>query len=303
MRSLWSVTSVTTAMAESYYRAGCTLLICCSLVTYITRCSLALSSVITPSFNRWSASPRSTAKLNPTPLKALKVGLSASFFVVSAPFGRTIARETFACSISVASEVLIERLVDTMLAYDVWVCCSYRPIWMAPNSSWYDYSNCCSASAVTSCTVSSMSCKSPFVSVIGSNDTLLALYYFLEPTFSCSLVRLMRSNFICGFVPCYSIFLSISSFVSGEGDLAPLSKSHSVLPVCFSRCWVASHSTKDLPMTSFFPFLASCAFLSLASSFLCCVTDLLDPTAKCEVVRHSTGQRSRTTSIASSDAK
>lgn len=229
-------------MAKSHYRAICSLLILCLLITCKVRCSQALSSAINPSYNRWRASPGSTAKFNPTPLRALIVGLSTSFFAVSAPSSSTIMLETFARSISTAYEVLIARLVDTVPACDVRVCNSCRLEWMANNSSFYCCSNYCSASAVTSHTVSLMSCKSPSVRVIGSNDVLVALDFFLDPPFSCSLGRLIRENVSYGFVPCFFVCSSISSSVLGECNLVPLLEPCSVPPVYFSVYWVASCS-------------------------------------------------------------
>lgn len=102
------------------------------------------------------------------------MGPLASFFVVRAPSRRTIAMEAFARNISTTSEVLIERLVDTMLACDVWVCNSCKPIQIAPKIICCCCSNCYRSSVVTSRTVSPMSCKSSSVRVIGSNDVLLA---------------------------------------------------------------------------------------------------------------------------------
>ena len=190
---------------EKYHcRAIYSLLILCSLITYKSRCSQALRSTITPSCNRWSASPGSTARFNPTPLRVLTVALSASFSMVSAPSGSNIMLETFACSISATYEVLIARLVDNVLACDTWVCSSCRPIWMAPNISCCCYSNCCRASMVTSRTLSPISCKIPSVRVIGSNDVLVAFDFFLDPTFSYSLRFLMWADVAYEFTPSFS---------------------------------------------------------------------------------------------------
>ena len=96
-------------------------------------CSWALISTITPSYKRWSASCRSDARFSPTPFKALTMGLSASFSMVSAPSGSTIALEAFVCSILAASEVSVAKLVDTVPTYDAWVCNSCNPVWIAPS--------------------------------------------------------------------------------------------------------------------------------------------------------------------------
>lgn len=205
------------------------------------------------------------------------MGLSASFSVFSAPSNNTIAQEIFVRSISVASEVSIARLVDTMLACDARICSSCRLVWMAPNSCYCCCSNYCRTSVVTSHTVSPMSFKSPSVRVIGSSDTLLALDFFRDPTFSSYLRHLMWYDAIYGSTPCYSIFSSIFSSVSGEGNLTPLLEPRSVLPVCFSAYWVASRSTWALSMTSFFLFLFSCVILSLVSSFFALHSRLARP--------------------------
>jgi len=144
-------------MVESRCSAICSLLIHFSLITYRVWCSRALNSLITPSYNRWSTSPGSTAKFNPTPLRELIVGLSSSFSMASAPLGSTSMLETFARNILAASEVPIVRLVDIVPDCDAWVCSPCRPIWIAPNINYCYFSNCCRDSMVTSCTVSPMS--------------------------------------------------------------------------------------------------------------------------------------------------
>lgn len=45
-----------------------------------------------------------------------------------------------------------------------------------------------------SLTVSLISCKSPFISVMGSSDVLVAFDFFLDPPVSYSLGRLMRAD-------------------------------------------------------------------------------------------------------------
>jgi len=131
---------------------------------------------------------------NPTPFKALKVGLSASFFVVSAPLGSTITQEAFACSIPTASEVPMTRLVDIMPAYDTLFCSSCNPIWIAPKKIYCCYSKCCRASIVTSLTMSPITYKSSSIIVMGSSDVLVTFYFFMDPPFSSSLGRLMRAD-------------------------------------------------------------------------------------------------------------
>lgn len=86
-------------MAEPRCRAIYSLLIFCSLITCKARCLRALSSVITPSYNRWSTTLGSTAKFNPTPLRALIVGQLASFSMVNAPSGKvSLERPSLAAS-------------------------------------------------------------------------------------------------------------------------------------------------------------------------------------------------------------
>ena len=177
---------------------------------------------------------RSIARFIPTPFKVLTVGLLASFSVVSAPSGNTIALEAFVCSISTTTEVSIAKLVDIVLASNSRVYNSYNLVWMAPRMICYYCSNVCRASMVTSRTVSPISCKSPSMRVIGSNNVLVTLDFFLDPPFSYSQGCLMQVDVTYGFALCCSICSSISSSVSGKGDLTPLSKPCSVPPVCFS---------------------------------------------------------------------
>jgi len=135
-------------------------------------------------------------------------------------------------------------------------------------------------------TVFLMSCKLPSVRVIGSNNILVALDFFLDPPFSYSLGHLMRADFTCGSVSCCSIFSSVSSSILGEGDLVPLSEPCYVPPICFFICSEESRSTWALSAASIFLFSASYIILSLASSFLRYAADLLSPTAKSALVRH-----------------
>ena len=129
----------------------------------------------------------SSARFNQSPFKVLTVDLSASFSVVSSPSGNTTALEAFVHNILAASEVSIAKLVDTVPTCDVRVCNSYNPVWIAPSMICYFCSNYCRASVVTSLTVSPMSYKYPSVSVMGSSEFLVALDFFLNPPFSCSL--------------------------------------------------------------------------------------------------------------------
>jgi len=190
----WLVTSASVAMATFLYRAICLLFIFCSLITWRVQYSRPLSSAMTPSYKSWSASCESIARFNPTPFKALTVGLSASFSVVITPSSNTCALEAFVHNISSASDVLIAKLVDSVPACDVWVCNSCSLVWMAPRRTCFYFSNCLKASAVTSLTMSPMSYKSPSINVMGSNDVLVALDLFLDPPFSSSLRRLMRPD-------------------------------------------------------------------------------------------------------------
>ena len=145
----------------------------------------------------------------------------------------------------------------------------------------YCCSNCCRASVVTSLTVSPISCKPPSLSVIWSSDILVAFDFFLEPPFYHSLGCLIRENLSCGSTPCS---LSVSSFVSGEGDCTPLLEP----PIFFAIYWATSCSTWALSMPSFFLISASWVILSLASCFFLYATDLLPPNAKSIAVCHST---------------
>lgn len=86
---------------------------------------------MTPSCKRWSASHRSVTRFNPAPFKVLIVGLSALLSVVSAPSGSTSALEAFVHSISVAYDVLIAKLVDTIPTCDSRVYNYYSLVWMA----------------------------------------------------------------------------------------------------------------------------------------------------------------------------
>lgn len=118
------VTSTSVAMEAFFYKAICSLFIFYSVITWRAQYSRALSSAITPSYKRWSASYGSTARFNPTPFKALIVGFSASFFVVNAPSAITSAPEAFVCSISVAFDVPIAKLVTP---YQLVMCGSITP--------------------------------------------------------------------------------------------------------------------------------------------------------------------------------
>lgn len=156
--------------------------------------------------------------------------------MASAPSSSTIALEAFTHNISAAFEMPIESLVDTVPACDAQVYNSYKLFWIAPNTSFSYYSNCCRASEVTSRTMSPMSCKSPSVRVIGFSDVLVAFDFFLDPLFSCSLGHLMWTDVSCGSTPCCFVCLSISSSISGEGDLTSLSEPRSVPPIFFYAC-------------------------------------------------------------------
>lgn len=125
------------------------------------------------------------AIFNPTCFRLLTVGLSASFFVVSAPYGSTIVLVTLVCNISSAVEVPIARLVDTVPACGVQTCNSYNSIQRAPITNYYCSLNCWRPFVVTSLTVSPMSCKSTSVRVIGSKDVFEALFFFRDAAFSC----------------------------------------------------------------------------------------------------------------------
>lgn len=115
------------------------------------------------------------------------MGLSASFFMVSAPSDNTVALEAFMRNILVGSEVSIAKMVDIVLACEVWVYNSYNLVWMAPRMIYCCCSNCSRVSIVTSLNVSLISCKSPSINVIGSREVLVALDFFLDSPFSRSL--------------------------------------------------------------------------------------------------------------------
>jgi len=121
-----------------------------------------------------------------TPFKVLTVGLSASFSIVSAPSGSTNTLEAFVHSILAPYDVLIAKLVDIVPTYSL--------VWMAPMMIYCYFSNCCRASVVTSLAMSLMSYKSPSISVIGSNEVLVAFDFFLDPPFSYSLGCLMQPD-------------------------------------------------------------------------------------------------------------
>ena len=135
------------------------------------------------------------------------------------------------CSILAAYDVPITKLVDVVPTCDRWAFNSYSLVWMAPRTICYYHSSYCRASAVTSLTLSPMSHKSPSISVMGSNEVLVSLDFFLDPPFYGSVECLIQSSVSWPSAPC--CFVSSSS-VAGEGDHAPLLEPYSVPPIFFS---------------------------------------------------------------------
>ena len=148
---------------------------------------------------------------------------------------------------------------------------------------------------MTSLTILSISCKSPSVKVIRSNNVFDAFVFFRGIICSCGRRHLSWVNVIYGSVPrCY---VSVSGL--GEGDLCPSCSSSLVF--CCSSNFTVSRATWTLVIaSSFLRFSASYTIRSFVSSFLHCTTDFSVSTTKPAGACHSDGQDSRTANITSS---
>ena len=153
---------------SSCYSLSCSMLIFCSLRTWIVQLSLVHSSIVISSCSWYSVSHGGAAKLRPRPLIVLTTNLSVSFGAISAPSSNTMAFSICVHNICSTAEDPIARWVERV---PTWGGCTYNSCsytMRAPNTIWCSYINCWRASSVTSRTVSPMSWRSPSIKVMGA---------------------------------------------------------------------------------------------------------------------------------------
>lgn len=158
---------------------------------------------------------------------------------------------------------------------------------------------------MTSCTISSMSCKSPSVRVIGSKEVLEAFDFFRGPTCSLRDWHFNCVDGVYGSMPPSST----SDSSSGEGDVwssrsFSLKCFYSVAAFCcFVVAFTASYTSCDFAAAaSFLLFYDNCTTHSFSSSFFLCVSNFYVSNAKMARACHSSSHDSSIVNMTSSMA-
>jgi len=133
----------------------------------------------------WWNSLGSAARLRTMFFREHNMTLSSTASMLNDPSGSTIAWRSSDWTISAAWLVPNAKLVYGVLTYLtltwillVWICKSCKSFWMVFSACCCFCLNCCSNSTVVSCTLSTISSRSPYVKSIGSSDDFVILTSF-----------------------------------------------------------------------------------------------------------------------------
>lgn len=152
---------------------------------------------------------------------------------------------------------------------------------------------------VTSLTISPISCRSPSLRVIGSNEVFEAFNFFHNLTCSLGCRHFNWVDVVYGSMPPCSMLVSGSS----EGNFYPSCSSSTAF--CYSSAkFTVSHAAWDLAVIALFQhFYANCTICSFTSFIFCFAMEFSASTIELAGARHYGGHDSRTTKIMSSVAR
>lgn len=216
--------------------------------------------------------------------------MSASFSIMSAPSSSTIVLVIWSRNISSAVDVPTARLVDIVLTYGVHTYNSYICAQSDPNAIWCSSMNSKRVSAMTSLTVSLMSCRSSSVRVIESKEVFEYFNLFCGPIFSLRCCHFNYVDIFYGSPQPSSVFISYSD----EGDFSP-PRSSSVAFYYSSAAFTVYRVALALATTTSFQcFSANCDICYFSSSFFLYMAYFSASTMELARVHHFDNHDSRT---------